>query len=310
MAAMKVLDTTDLLEGRSCVTIGVFDGVHAGHQSLVRQLSDLSQGDQRVVVTFDQHPLCIVAPGYAPKMLTTLEQRLELLERTGNVDAVLVVPFNAVRAAQSARDFVQEVLVDQLHASHVLIGENFVFGHERKGNIGLLEVMGQEDDFDVTPVNLLANDSKLPVSSTRIRQYISVGDVAKAAELLTRPHRITGTVVGGDKVGTKLGYPTANTDVDQNMSIPSDGVYAGRVQLDDGSIYKSAISIGVRPMFHEDNIRVIEPFLLDFEGDIYGKQISIEFIERLRDQLVLDSVDDLVAQIDVDVEKVRETVTL
>lgn len=309
---MDILATTDEYGCESAVTIGVFDGVHVGHQKLLKQLSDIASKNnlKRVAVTFDVHPLTVVSPAHAPKMLVSLERKLELLDATGLVDAVVVVPFNAVRAAQSAHDFIREILVEQLHARQVLIGENFVFGHERRGNIQLLEEIGTEYGFDVRSMNLECGESLAPVSSTRVRQYISVGNVAKAAELLSRPHEITGKVVGGDKIGTNLGYPTANTEVPETMSIPSDGVYAGRVRLEDGSIYRSAISIGVRPMFHEDNIRVIEPFLLDFSGDIYGQTITIEFVDRVRDQLVLDSVDELVAQIARDVAQIRASVPL
>ncbi len=309
---MEILSPTDDFAQLSAVTIGVFDGVHAGHQKLLEQLDGIAQpaGLARVVVTFDVHPLSVLAPGHAPKMLLSLDRKLELLERSGLVDAVLVIGFDPVRAAQSASDFVLEVLVEQLNARHVLVGANFAFGHARRGNTTLLKEMGEAHNFCVDPIELLCNESESPISSTLIRQYISVGNISKANELLTRPHELTGTVVPGDQVGNDLGYPTANTEVERSMSIPADAVYSGRVRLHDGRIYKSAISIGVRPMFHEDNIRVIEPYLLDFSEDIYSQEITIEFVDKLREQLVLDSVDALIAQINVDVEAVRSTITL
>ncbi len=310
---MDILSPSDSFAKHSAVTIGVFDGVHSGHQMLLRQLDDIASAHDlaRVVVTFDVHPLTVLAPpGHAPKMLLSLERKLELLERSELVDAVVVIPFDPVRAAQSAHDFVQEVLIDQLHACHVLVGANFVFGHARRGNVALLKEIGQENGFEVNPVDLLCNESESPVSSTLIRQYISVGNMGKAKELLTRPHELSGVVVPGDQVGNDLGYPTANTEVDQSMCIPADAVYSGRVHVEPGRIYKSAISIGVRPMFHEDNIRVIEPYILDFSENIYGQTIRIEFEERLRGQLVLDSVDSLIAQIEKDVDTVRTTIML
>lgn len=309
---MDILSAEDSFDRESALTIGVFDGVHKGHQSLLQQLDVIAQRSHmaRVVVTFDVHPLTVLAPGHAPKMLLSLERKLELLERSGLVDAVLVINFDAVRAAQSAHDFVEEVLVDQLNARHVLVGSNFVFGHARRGNTALLKEMGETHHFTVDPIELLCNESESPVSSTLIRQYVSVGNLAKANELLTRPHELTGVVVPGDQVGNELGYPTANTEVDLSMSIPADAVYSGRVRIPGNRTFKSAISIGVRPMFHEDNIRVIEPYLLDFSDDIYGQQITIEFVDKLREQLVLDSVDALIAQIDRDVETVRKTIEL
>ncbi len=305
---MQVLSDKDRFENDTAVTIGVFDGVHYGHQKLLKEVKNSAEISKlkSVVVTFDVHPLSVIAPGHDPKMLTSLDRKLELLKATGLVDAVVVVEFNAVRAAQSAEDFVKELLVEQLRAKEVFVGEDFRFGHQRRGSVGLLERMGRDLGFKTNPIDLELSDGELPVSSTRIRQYLSVGNVEKACELLTRPHQLSGVVVRGDNIGAELGYPTANTDVDDIFSVPSDGVYAGWVTLDDGSKHQSAISIGVRPMFHEDNIRVIEPFLLDFDGDLYGRNLSIEFIARLRDQLVLESTDALVQQMDKDVERTRE----
>jgi len=307
---MEIIHDNTKFQGSTSVTIGVFDGVHSGHQKLLEQLSAdaKSKNLKSALVTFDCHPLSVIAPGHSPKMLMTLDRKLELIEQTGLVDVVLVVDFNAIRAAQSAEDFVKEVLVEQLGSKSILIGENFQFGHGRRGNFAMLKELSVNFGYEVERVTLLTNESESPVSSTLIRQYISVGNVQKAKELLTRPHELVGTVVPGDQVGNELGYPTANTQVDESMSIPADGVYSGRAILENGSVYKSAISIGVRPMFHDDNIRVIEPHLLDFDEVIYGQQLKIEFEEKLREQLVLPSVEDLISQIDEDVETVRATV--
>ncbi|MFN8015595.1 MAG: bifunctional riboflavin kinase/FAD synthetase [Acidimicrobiia bacterium] len=303
---MRIIKNKDKSENPTALTIGVFDGVHLGHQSLLKKLDSLAQDESllRTVVTFDVHPLSIVAPGHDPKMLLTLERRLELLEKTGLVDQVLVITFDAVRAAQSAKDFISEVLVEQLNVKQILVGKNFQFGHERRGNVALLKDMGEQYGYSVSPVELLTNEALSPVSSTLIRQYISVGNVEKANELLSRPHELKGIVVHGDKIGTDLGYPTANTQVNSGMCIPADGVYGGHVVVDDKQ-YLSAISIGVRPMFHEDNIRVIEPHILDFSGDIYGQEIKILFDRKIRDQLVLESKQALIEQIGKDIMDVR-----
>lgn len=307
---MEILTSLQKFDRQSAVTIGVFDGVHAGHQKLLKQLHDVAEPNSlaRVVVTFDVHPLSVIAPGHAPKMLLTLERKLELLEQSELVDAVVVITFDAVRAAQSAQDFVVEVLVEQLNSRHVLAGSNFVFGHARRGNLAMLKEMGQTNNFKVDPIELVVNESESPISSTLIRQYISVGNIEKANELLTREHELEGIVGHGDKVGTDLGFPTANMEVDDSMCVPADGVYGGHVLVESGEIYLSAISVGVRPMFHEDNIRVIEPHIIDFSADIYGQKLKIGFHNKLRDQLVLGSVEALVEQIGLDVRKVRDSV--
>lgn len=304
---MEIISSADKIDRECAVTIGVFDGVHAGHQKLLNQLDTVSKENSlaRAIVTFDVHPLTVLAPGHAPKMLLSLERKLELLEESGLVDFVVVIKFDAVRAAQSAQDFVTEVLVEQLNARHILVGSNFAFGHARRGNVAMLKEMGIENNFVVDPIDLMVNESESPVSSTLIRQYISVGNIEKANELLTRPHELTGIVSHGDKVGTDLGYPTANTEVDESMCIPADGVYSGKAEVEAGNKFLSAISIGVRPMFHEDNIRVIEPHLLDFDDDIYGQNLTITFEKKLRDQMVLPSVDALIEQIDKDIQQVR-----
>jgi riboflavin kinase/FMN adenylyltransferase len=211
---------------------------------------------------------------------------------------------------QTANEFVEEVLLAQLKMKSVLVGTNFAFGQGRSGNVALLNDLGSEKDFSVEPIQLLTNESESPVSSTLIRQYISVGNVSKAKQLLTRPHELSGVVVHGDKLGTDLGYPTANTEVEEKMAVPSDGVYSGKAVLEDGRKFLSAISIGVRPMFHEDNIRVIEPHLLDFSGDIYGQKITIQFEDKIRDQLVLDSKEALIKQIDQDILQVRNSLEI
>jgi riboflavin kinase/FMN adenylyltransferase len=311
---MEIIYDQTKLPIESCVTLGVFDGVHLGHQSLLKHVNDIAKSNdlQTTVVTFNKHPLSIIAPERAPKMLSSTKRKLELLEESGLVDNVLLIDFNIGVAHQDAIDFIKGVFVNQLNAKVISVGNNFSFGHERKGNVELLKQYSKELGYNVEPIELLDSVTDLnskPVSSTLIRQYISVGEVALARQCLGRPHELSGVVVHGDHMGRKLGYPTANTEVDASLAVPSDGVYAGKVIVKN-KVHKACISIGVRPMFHDDNIRVIEPHILDFDEDIYFENITIMFDAKLRDQQIFSSVDALVAQIEVDCLKTREIVKL
>jgi riboflavin kinase/FMN adenylyltransferase len=307
---MEIIYDQTKLNADCAVTLGVFDGVHLGHRELLKQVNAIakSKGLQTTVVTFNKHPLSVLNPERAPKMLTTTKRKLELLEETGLVNNVLLIDFNIAIAHLEATDFIKDVFVDQLNTKAICVGENFSFGHDRKGNVDLLKSQSQEYGFEVFPLELLQSDSEhKPISSTLIRQYISVGDVVEAKKYLGRAHEISGVVVHGDHKGRELGYPTANTQVDKNLAIPNDGVYAGRV-LVKNKIDQSCISIGVRPTFHDDNIRVVEPYILDFDQDIYFENISIMFEEKIRDQQVFSSVDDLIDQIELDCLQTRKIV--
>lgn len=310
---MEIIYDQTKLNSESAVTLGVFDGVHLGHRELLKQVNTIAKekGLKTTVVTFNKHPLSIIAPERAPKMLTSTKKKLELLEETGLVDNVLLIDFNIAVAHQEAQDFVENVFVKQLNAKVISVGQNFIFGHNRKGNVDLLKELSSKYKYDVVPVDLHESQNALgqPISSTLIRQHISVGDIPSATKLLGRTHEISGVVVHGDHMGRKLGYPTANTEVDINIAIPSDGVYAGTVIVK-GQTYKSAISIGVRPTFHDDNVRVIEPHILDFDEDIYFETISICFDEKIRDQQVFGSMDELIKQIEQDCSKTREIVKI
>jgi len=287
----------------TAVTIGAYDGVHLGHRALLRDLSARAEeaGLSSVVVTFDRHPAYVVRPGSAPKQLTSLGQKLELLGDC--VDRTLVVPFDAARAEESAEDFVKEVLVDALSARLVVVGEDFHFGHGRRGNVELLRRLGAEYGFEVVGVGL-TGDGTDPVSSTRIRSLIAEGDVEGAARLLGRPHEVRGPVVRGDgRGGPELGFPTANLAVADDIALPADAVYAGHYRRPDGSVHQAAISVGRRPTFYEPGTApvLVEAYLLHFDGDLYGEEARVSFAHRLRAEQRFDSIEELVAQMRADV---------
>jgi riboflavin kinase / FMN adenylyltransferase len=288
----------------TAVTIGAYDGVHLVHRALLADLSAraAAAGLSTVVVTFDRHPAYVVRPESAPKQLTSLEQKLELLAEAG-IERTVVIPFDAARADESAEDFVKEVLVDQLGARLVVVGEDFHFGHGRKGNVELLRELGAEHGFEVVGVGL-TGDGTEAVSSTRIRAQLAAGEVEGAARLLGRPHEVRGPVVRGDgRGGPELGFPTANLAVPADIALPADGVYAGHYRRPDGSVHRAAINVGRRPTFYEaDGAPVlVEAYLLHFEGDLYGEPARVSFAHRLRDERRFDSVEDLVAQMRADV---------
>ncbi len=287
------------------MTIGAYDGVHLGHRALLGDLSDraAAKGLSTVVVTFDRHPAAVVRPESAPKQLTSLEQKLELLAECG-IDRTLVVSFDEARADETAEEFVGEVLVDQLGARLVVVGEDFHFGHGRKGNVELLRRLGAEHGFEVVGVGLTGDGSEA-VSSTRIRALIAAGDVAGAARLLGRPHEVRGQVVRGDgRGGPELGFPTANVAVDDDIALPADGIYAGYLTRADGSVHRAAISVGRRPTFYEPGTApvLVEAYLLGFDGDLYGEAVRVSFAEHLRAEQRFDSVEALIAQMKADVE--------
>jgi riboflavin kinase / FMN adenylyltransferase len=292
-------------EAGTAVTIGAYDGVHLGHRALLGDLSARAEaaGLSTVVVTFDRHPAYVVRPGTAPRQLTTLDQKLELLAECG-IDRTLVVPFDEVRASESAEDFVREVLVDELGARLVVVGEDFHFGHGRRGNVALLRTLGAQHGFEVVGVSL-TGDGRAPVSSTRIRGLLAEGDVESAARMLGRPHEVRGPVVRGDgRGGRDLGFPTANLALPEELALPADAVYAGHFRRSDGTVHQAAISVGRRPTFYEPGTApiLVEAYLLRFDGDLYGEQVRISFAHRLRDERRFDSVDALVAQMRADVE--------
>ncbi|HUQ39271.1 MAG TPA: bifunctional riboflavin kinase/FAD synthetase, partial [Acidimicrobiales bacterium] len=298
--------------GGRVVTIGVYDGVHLGHRALIDQARGLAEarGAHTAVVTFDRHPAMVVRPDSAPKLLTDLEQKLELLESTG-VDTTLVVHFDIEQSRQPAEEFVQQILVERLSACAVVVGHDFHFGHERSGNVASLARMGGELGFDVLGIRLVDDDDEHEVvSSTRIRDLLTSGDVEAASRLLGRPHEVRGAVETGDARGRELGFPTANVAVPDDIQLPGDGIYAGWYERPDGSVHPAALSLGRRPTFYADgHLVLLEAYLLDFEGDLYGEGAKVRFVRRLRDEERFDSVDDLVAQMGRDVDAARTILT-
>ena len=288
----------------TAVTIGAYDGVHLGHRALLVDLSRraAAAGLTTVVVTFDRHPAYVVRPESAPKQLTSLEQKLELLADAG-IERTEVIRFDEARADESAEDFVQEVLVDQLGARLVVVGEDFHFGHGRKGNVELLQRLGAEHGFEVVGVGL-TGDGAEAVSSTRIRALLAAGEVEQAARLLGRHHEVRGPVVRGDgRGGPDLGFPTANLAVADDIALPADGVYAGHYRRPDGGVHRAAINVGRRPTFYEPGTApvLVEAHLLGFDGELYGEPARVSFAHRLRDEQRFDSVEELVAQMRADV---------
>ena len=289
--------------GRSAVTIGVFDGVHRGHQAIIGHLVKRSKdlGVRSVVMTFDPHPSEVVRPGSHPAILTEPNRKAELIEALG-VDVLCVVPFTQDFSRLTADEFVHDALVESLHAALVVVGENFRFGHKAAGDVSLLERLGRTFGFAVEGAPLVSADDTV-FSSTYIRSCIDAGDVRAAAAALGRPHRLEGIIVRGDQRGHEIGFPTANLSVHKYAAVPADGIYAGWL-VRRGERLPAAISIGTNPTFSGRERRV-EAYILDFDGDIYGERVALDFVERLRDMLKFDGVEPLVAQMTEDVAQAR-----
>jgi riboflavin kinase / FMN adenylyltransferase len=275
---------------RRTVAVGTFDGVHRGHREVIEGSNS--------VLTFDPHPVSVVAPQHTPKLLTTLERKAELIASLG-VKELIVIPFDADFARRTADQFISEVLVDALGATQVAIGENFRFGHKAQGDPQLLLADGR---FSTVVHPLLEVDGEV-VSSSHIRGLVLAGDVGEAGRLLGAPFQLRGDVAHGDERGRELGFPTANLVPDEALACPGHGVYAA---LADG--HAAAVSIGVRPTFKTGRGELIEAYLLDFEGDLYGSRLSLEFLERLRGERRFDTPDALIEQMRHDVDRTRELV--
>src|SRR6202044_3497718 len=296
--------------GPCVVTIGVFDGVHRGHQRIVGQATEEAAelGLPVVVVTFDPHPDEVVRPGSHPPFLCTARRRSELLAGLG-VDAVCVIPFTLEFSRLDPDEFVRAVLVDKLHAARVVVGEDFRFGHKAAGDVALLADLGEKYEFTAEGVPLLTEDG-VRISSTEIRARLAAGDVEGAAHDLGRPHRVEGVVVRGHQRGRALGFPTANLETLPHTAIPADGVYAGWLAaLDtDGSEeerWPAAISIGTNPTF--DGLeQTVEAYALDRDDlDLYGRHMAADFVARIRGQARFGAVPELVEQMGRDVDAAR-----
>lgn len=295
---------SELTSQSHVVLIGVFDGVHKGHQELLNRAKAIADGRQIIALTFDPHPTTVFAPDRAPTMLTTLADRVELLKIHG-ADQVAVMKFNEKFAAMSPDDFVKTILVDQLHVSTVIVGKNFTYGHKAAGTVETLIESATQYNFTVDAQELNADESEV-ISSTRIRSLVIDGSVEDARLLLGRPHRLDGVVVHGEKRGREIGYPTANLGKIEGQTIPADGVYAGWLTVGI-NFWPAAISIGTNPTFVGERGRQVEAYALDQEGlDLYDKNASIEFGWRLRPTLRFDGLEPLLAQMKIDCDQARK----
>lgn len=306
MKIFRSLHEASLPTSGSAIAVGTFDGVHLGHRALIADtISAATQrGCASAVVTWDRHPFETLRPDKAPPLLTALGRKLELLEETG-VDVTLVLPFDRDFASWPPERFAQEVLTDALQARLVRVGHDWRFGHKAAGDAELLAKLGAERGFQVDAVRLEESGSET-VSSTRTRAAVTAGDMELAARLLTRPFDVDGVVVRGDGRGATLGYPTANLDIDPALARPAQGVYAGRIRVK-GNWKRAAVNVGKNLTFGGEIVRV-EAFILDFDEDIYGETLRLEFWHRLRDELKFDSVDALIEQMDRDVEETRSRI--
>jgi len=316
---VKVIrDSDDQRVDATVLTTGAFDGVHRGHQQVIEQVRRRAEQHQvaSAVVTFDVHPATVVRPDSAPKLLTTLARKLDLLESLA-VDVVYVIEFDEGRASTTAIDFVDQVFVDRLGAREVLVGADFHFGKGREGTVANLSEhamsLAPEQRFKVEGIDLLrSNDASTePISSTAIRRALDGGNVGLAAEMLGRPFRMQGEVVQGDQRGRTIGFPTANIVLHDAMARPANGVYACRYIGPDERVHHAAVNVGVRPTFYESaDAAVLEAHLLDFpadgeSGDLYGQIGRVDFVQFLRSERRFNGIDELSAQLTNDVEASR-----
>jgi riboflavin kinase/FMN adenylyltransferase len=285
---MQVTRLQDASRRPRRIAVGEFDGVHLGHREVIAGAD--------TALTFDPHPLVVVRPEAAPKLLCSFELRAELIAGLG-VEELVVISFDGGFAHQSPRQFIDHVLVERLDATHVSVGENFRFGYRAAGDPALLSADGR---FTTRIVPMLKVDGEV-VSSSRIRALVEAGDVEAAARCIGAPFMLRGTVVHGDRRGRELGFPTANIVPDPELVCPADGVYAARV----GEV-AAAVNIGVRPTFGLGQARLVEAYLLDRDEDLYGQVLTIEFLARLRGEERFDSVTELVERMRQDVTRVRE----
>ena len=286
------------------VAIGIFDGVHQGHQAILTRAKELSDGRGLIVLTFDPHPMQVFDPDHAPSMLVSLERRVELLKQYG-VDVVVVCDFDRDFAAKAPEEFVTEVLVKQLQISGVVVGQNFTYGHKAAGKVSDLMASVHEHGFFAEAVSLQEIGGDV-ISSTRIREAISKGEVELASKMLTRPHRLEGVVVHGEKRGREIGYPTANLGFSTAINtVPADGVYAGWLEIENHR-WPSAISIGTNPTFVGERSTQVEAYALDETGlELYDQGAKIDFGWRLRDTVKFDGLAPLLEQMKRDCDQAR-----
>lgn len=284
------------------VTVGVFDGVHQGHRHLLRQVVELA-GDQYIptVVTFSNRPITVLRPGTEPSYLTSLDQRVDLIKQQG-IEIVVCLDFTLKLSKVIAADFAK-LLTDSLKMKGLVLGPDSALGKDRQGDLAFMKQQGEQSGFWATSVEPLEIEGK-PVKSRRIREAVASGNMAVCPELLGRNHHLDGVVVLGDQRGRTLGFPTANLEVDPQILLPGDGIYATWAIID-GKRHQAATSIGIRPTF-ELSERLVEVYVIDFSGDLYGKTVGVEFIKKVRDQEKFDGLDALIKQINQDVDDCRQ----
>jgi len=307
---MKIIHAANELKNgdkKVCLAIGFFDGVHLGHQQIIRQtISDARQHDAvAVVLTFDRHPNSVVAPDKVPPLIYSLPQKLRAIESLG-ADALLLISFDQKFSRQTGEEFIRSLTRDFGKIHSVCVGADFVFGHQRGGNVGLLKKLGGEIGFQVHGLAAVSLDGQI-VSSTRIREAIRAGDFDAASQMLGRTYAISGRVVEGDQLGHKLGFPTANLDA-TNLILPPNGVYSGCTKLN-GKFYRVALNIGLRPTVASARPQLrVEAHLLEFDGNLYGAELAVEPGEKLRDEQKFASATELREQIARDIGQVRAQV--
>lgn len=289
---------------KACVAIGVFDGVHLGHQQVVRQtVSDAEQQEGlAVVITFDRHPNVVVAPQRVPPLIYSLPQKLRAIAALG-ADTTLLIRFDERFSRQTGEEFIRGLVRDFPHIHSICVGSTFTFGHKRSGNVALLKKLGDELHFIVHGLAAVSLDDQI-VSSTRIREAIRIGQLDAASQMLGRAYSLAGTVVHGDQLGTKLNFPTANIDT-TGLVLPPTGVYAVHAHVQ-GKSYRAALNIGHRPTVANPTLQLrVEAHLLDFTGDLYGQEMEITFVNKLREEAKFSSLEALQAQIVRDVAAAR-----
>lgn len=309
-AICRRLDEIRVPHPASAVAIGKFDGIHLGHADIIGRL--IARARERdldaVVFTFEDNPQRAFRPDSTPQNLMSAERRSELIEALGP-DEIVMVPFDRDFSEISAEAYVRDMLVGQLNARHVIVGEDHRFGHRAAGNVDLLRELGPELGFTVEVVGEVHDAGGERISSTRIREALTEGRVEDAGAMLGRPVEVIGEVVHGDARGRELGFPTANLGGEMSGFVPGDGVYAGWA-WHDGTRYPAAISVGINPTFRVSGQSRVEAFLLDVSLDLYGEQLRVEFTHRLRDMVAYAGVPALIAQMDADVVRTRELLGL
>jgi len=304
MQILRSIPELSQLRGPVFLAIGVFDGVHLGHQAVISTSAEHARAANGtpVVVTFDPHPEKVLRPQAATHLLTATPHKIALIRELG-VAHLLIIKFDKQFAATEPEDFVQQLVEHSKPLREICVGHEWSFGKNRRGNLKLLNEFGARFDFGVVGIPPVTVNGEL-VSSTTIRQALEAGDLAKAARMLGREYTILGTVVRGDDLGKKIGFPTANLSA-HNEQFPPNGVYFAEARLD-GAIYPGVVNLGCRPTVSSKTERILEIYLLDFEGDIYGKDIEVRFIRYLRPEKKFENIDALVRQIKFDVQQARE----